>query len=338
MRRAEPRGGAARLEGMSRFRYRLRAALLVPVAGLVLVAGCGGDPSGGSEAAHDTAPAAAPAGKGAAEPADGAAPEGGRREADSSGGTEQVRIVPEDRAIVHTGRMTVRAADVSAAAERAKRIVAAAGGYVAEEQSTSYGKENQATITFKIPPDRYPETVDRLGKELGRRESLNLSTEDVTEQVADVESRLKSARAALDQFRSLLSRAEKIGEILEIEREIARREADLEALQARQRALAARIGMATLTLELIGPAAEPSAPEEDPMGFRDGLRVGWESLVTAVRVGLVVFGALLPWLVILLAAGAGYRLLRRRRSRRAVPAPPAAGPVPAAPEAPEKPE
>ena len=54
-------------------------------------------------------------------------------------------------------------------------------------------------------------------------------------QVADVDSRLKSAQAALDSLRTLLKKADTIGQVLQVEREISDREADLESLQASRR-------------------------------------------------------------------------------------------------------
>ncbi|GGK85373.1 hypothetical protein Ppa06_44920 [Planomonospora parontospora subsp. parontospora] len=258
--------------------------------------------------------------------------------------TEQVQAVPTERAIVYTAQMTVRAEDVAASAETAKRIVTAAGGYLSQEKSDAFGGgEASSTLVFKIPPAGYPGVVDRFGKELGKRESVQQNTEDVTEEVADVESRLKSARSALDSLRALLKRADTIGQVLEVEREISNREAELESLQARQKKLASLTGMATLTLNLIGPVAEaPEPPEEEPGGFLSGLEAGWDAFVTTVKVGLTVLGALLPWLLVIvpvwLAIALGLRRSRRRRPEPPAPSGPLApGPVPPGPVTPDTP-
>jgi len=236
---------------------------------------------------------------------------------------------------------------VAAAAEKATRIVTEAGGYVSEEHSDSSTADGSSTrITFKVPPDRYAAVLKRFGTELGKRESLTQRTEDVTEEVADVESRIKSAEAAIDQFRALLRRAEKIGDVLEIEREISARTAELESLQARQKALASLTSMATITLHLIGPAVE--VPEDEPEGFFGGLVTGWRALVAATKIGLTVLGVLLPWLLaiglLVLLVWPLARLLSRTRlvsprprprprrprgpSRGAPPAPPSPGDAP----------
>lgn len=308
---------------MSRIRYG--TAVLAVVA--FLAAGCGGGESMSDSAGGSVAPvydAAAPAA-----PTAQAADDAGRAESEADAGGESrakaaVTIAPAERSIVYTAELTVEAANVAAAADRAKAVVTGAGGYVAEERGDSSSTRDRSVITFKVPPPRYPDVLAQLGRDLGKRRSVHQNAQDVTEEVADVASRVKSAEATLGQFRTLLSKATKIGEILEIEREIADREAELESLQARQKALAAQTGMATVTLTLL---AQPKAkkPKEETSGFLAGLRSGWDAMVTSAKVALTVLGLLLPWLVLgAVAWFAGLAIVRRLRRRT----PPAASSAP----------
>ncbi|MEV5407615.1 DUF4349 domain-containing protein [Thermopolyspora sp. NPDC052614] len=307
---------------------------LFAVAGALILTGCGGaeSASGGlaapQSADQEAAGRSAADGSGAADTATSLAAKDGERQGEGS--QPQINVQPEDRAIVYTAEMTVRAKDVAAAAEKAKQLAIAAGGYVADERSDSFdGGGSRATLILKVPPDRYPTVIGQFGRDLGKRENLHQGTEDVTEEVADVAARVKSAEAALAQFRTLLTKAEKIGEVLEIEREISQRTADLEALQARQKALAARTSMATITLNLIGPAAAPPDDDDEPDGFLGGLATGWKALVAAVKIGLTILGVLLPWLVVFILLALVLRLLLRRlRPRPAAASPP---PAPATP-------
>ncbi|GAA3440666.1 DUF4349 domain-containing protein [Planomonospora venezuelensis] len=322
---------------MNRFRYGPRLA--VPLVCLAMFASaCAGSESATSSDAAAPVPQAsrAPAEPRSGEKYGAGGDTAAAEEAPGSaaaGQAERVEAVPTDRAIVYTAQMTVRAKDVAAASDKAKEIVTAAGGYLAQERSDAFdGGEASSTLVFKIPPSGYPGILGRLGRELGKRESIQQSTEDVTEEVADVESRLKSAQSALESLRTLLKRANTIGEVLKIERDVADREAELESLQARQRKLASLSSMATLTLNIVGPAAEvPQPPKEDPGGFLSGLKAGWEAFVTAVRIGLTVLGALLPWLLVIVPVwlAISFVLRRGRRNRPAGPGlPPGAPPYP----------
>ena len=318
------------MRSMSEIRRGPRLAVLLTVLALS-VSACGG----GSQSASDAeAPAVGSGAQEATQVYEAAPREASGRDTaprNAPQKTAQVKVVPQDRAIVYTAEMTVRAKDVTAAADRARQIVTAAGGYLAMERSDAHSDgEGSATLVFKIPPGNYPGALDRLGKDLGTRESLRQNTEDVTEQVADVESRLKSARAALDSLRTLLKRANTIGEVLEVEREVSNRESELESLQARQKTLASQTSVATLTLNLVGPATVVSREEDEPSGFLGGLRAGWSAFVTAVKIGLTLLGVLLPWLVLIGLLWLAVAFLRR--SRRTGRGDRPLGPAPAAPE------
>ncbi|MEV4574291.1 DUF4349 domain-containing protein [Nonomuraea jabiensis] len=318
---------------MRRIRYGIA---LATACSALLLAGCGG---GGSRSDVLTSDA----GSGAAAPAVASAASAEAQEQDvskqprperqdSGGLVSNVKLAQQDRQVIYTGSMTVRAKQVTAAVQQAKQIVTSAGGYLSKEETSSASDtEDTAMLEFKVPPDKYAEVLARLGKDLGKQLSMNQGTQDVTMRMADVNSRLKSAQQSLDSLRTLLKKADTIGQVLQVEREISTREADLESLQAQQKELATQVAMATLTLRLVGPVTEVQDPEEEPAGFLGGLKAGWTALVSYTKVALTVLGALVPWLVasLPLIALIIYLARRNRVRRPRVPAPPP-GPGPEA--------
>jgi hypothetical protein len=272
--------------------------------GILLLSGCaGGGQSGAGEADR-------------AGGAGGAAREGTGSQGRSVAGGTPARVQPgAGRAVVYTADLRVRAGNVTQAAAEAKRQVSAAGGHVANERAMSEpGAPASVVVTFKIPAERYVHTLDQLSGRLGTRLSLLQNSEDVTEAIADVDSRVRSARSALASFRKLLAEADTIDDVLSVEREIATRQSDLESLQARQRALAEQTRFATVTLRL---EPTPIRPHQAAGGFLGGLRSGWSAFIVVSGVLATVAGWLLPF------AGAGaavaipgwriWRVIRRRR-------------------------
>ncbi|WP_219460749.1 DUF4349 domain-containing protein [Nonomuraea rhizosphaerae] len=311
---------------MERFRY---GAALTAVCVTLLLAGCGG---GGESMSGAAAPAAAPemadgqsrAAADQATDSDAARTQAVPQEAKSDNLASKVKVVQQDRQVIYTASMTVRAKEVTGAGLQAKQIVTAAGGYLSKEESNSAeGSEASAMLEFKIPPARYNEVLAALGKNLGKQLSVQQGTQDVTMQVADVNSRLKSAQESLESLRTLLKKADTIGQVLQVEREISTREADLESLQAQQKELAAQTGMATLTLRLVGPVTVVEEPSDEPAGFVGGLKTGWEALVSFAKVAATVIGVLLPWLAMAVPLVALVVFLARRRRPAVVPPDPA---------------
>jgi hypothetical protein len=235
---------------------------------------------------------------------------------------------PPGRAVVSTATVVVRADDIAAAKEQAAATVEAAGGYVFGEQG-QFGDHPSVTVTMKVPPERFRSVLASLGR-IGVVERQDVETDDVTEQVIDLDSRIASAEASVERVRSFLDRATNVIEISSFEAELLRRETDLEKLRGQKRSLDNRIDLATIVLTVQPPVAAPVEPPPEPddlPGFVDGLAAGWDVFVGAGTVFLAVTGALLPFAPLLLLVGLAVYWARRRQSRRRTgqPQPNAAG-------------
>jgi Domain of unknown function (DUF4349) len=302
---------------------------LAALATAALLTGCGASSSSSKAISADGAAVRAPvAANGIDQPASGT------RQLALSGKTAPGKIIlpaTTGRSIIYTASLSVRAKNIVAAANQAKLLVTGAGGYVESESEST--DPVGADLTFKIPADGYGTVLDQLASSLGTKLSLKQNAQDVTAQVADVNSRVKSAQATLDQFRQLLAKANSVGEVLSVEQEISSREADLESLQAQQKALGQQTQFGTITLNLQPPPAGP-APQHPGGGFTGGLSSGWH----AFRTFFVALATLLGWLLPFLVLGAviGLPAERIRRNRRRPTAPPVVEPAyTAAPPPPE---
>lgn len=217
-------------------------------------------------------------------------------------------------ALIRTGDLTVRVDDVRTAAQEAARVASGAGGSVQAEERSGDDRGGSALLVLRVPPTAFDAALGRLadlGEELDRR----TGTQDVTEQVVDLESRIATQRASVARVRALLDRADDLGDVVLVEGELTERTADLEALQARLAALAEQVDLSTITLRLDG--TDRPLPVGTAPGFRDGLSAGWNALVAAGRLLGAAVGALLPFSPLLVLGGL---LVHRSRSRRAASA------------------
>ncbi|GAA1547147.1 DUF4349 domain-containing protein [Kribbella lupini] len=286
------------------------------VLAAVALAGCSGD--GGNDAASSDA--AAPEYSG---PQDKAAPQadtaGGAGEAkEKAGAPAQPNLT---RAIVKTGSLTVEHADVDKQRQAAISVVTSLRGQVASEDtgSDNDGRITRANLVLKVPTPSYETAIQRLS-ELGTRTAIHQESSDVTEQVVDVDSRIASQRASLERMRALLAKATTIAEIVSVESELTRREADLEALLAKQKALSGQTELATLSLVIAEPGKAPVTVKDD-RGFLTGLKGGWNAFTTTFFALTTVLGALLPFLVALALIGIPLWRFRHRIRRTPVTTP-----------------
>jgi Domain of unknown function (DUF4349) len=313
---------------------RGRVAAVVLAAGLV-VGGLAACASADDDSAGDSASEAAPTtaadmpfddsgGGGAAPAPPGAAPQESDEAATGAGGGDagRVAIAPDPaqvvaatRDVVRTGTMQLTVEDVDDAAADITALVTGAGGFVSNEQARA--ADRQVDLTVRIPADRFEDVRGQIGK-LGTVESQQVDAQDVTAEMVDVQSRIESLQASVDRVRGLLSGAGDVGQLAIVEGELARREAELEALQGQQRVLADQVALGTLTVNL---AEEPPPPEpaDDIPGFGENLHRGWVALVDVGQVALATIALLLPFLVVLVPLGIVGWVWYRRRRRPATP-------------------
>ncbi|MEU7586952.1 DUF4349 domain-containing protein [Micromonospora sp. NPDC049230] len=324
--------------GMDGQVVRRRGTLLAAtaLAAALVLTGCGAGDDGSTGTAAD-APAKGDAAKrdnAVAAPEAAADPQKGGAGAPQEGGTGAADLRVDQRAIIYTGSMRVQVDDVDAEARAVSALVTRAGGFVGGDQRRSADADAVAELELRVPAAKFTEVVDEIAKR-GSQQSREISTEDATEAIVDLDARITSQRARVDSARRLLARASSITDLVSLENELGRREADLASLEAKKRRLADLTALSTITVTLAGPAAKATEDKAET-GFLVGLKGGWKAFVASLTVLLTVLGALLPWLVALGVPVAALLLVLRRRRRVSIPTAPVSAPppVPAARSAP----
>ncbi|MFE3070532.1 DUF4349 domain-containing protein [Streptomyces sp. NPDC059247] len=252
--------------------------------------------------------------------------------------------VPAEQHVIRTASLEVEVADATKSLATARRVAVGAGGHVENETTERIDEGHMtSTLVLRVPQERYDSVLGELagtGKLLARK----ANAKDVTEQVVDVESRIATQRASVARVRTLMDRAERLADVVTLEGELSRRQADLESLLAQRASLKDRTSLATITLTLLETSKEAAEEEPGRPGFGDALAGGWNALAGSVAWIGIVLTALAPWLAVALVAYPLWRrlvrprLAARRRARGAhFPVPPTAprnaagAPVPTAP-------
>ncbi|HVF13505.1 MAG TPA: DUF4349 domain-containing protein [Acidimicrobiales bacterium] len=212
------------------------------------------------------------------------------------------------RKVVYTADLTVRVGDAARATNEATQVAKEADGLVFAQRSDLEGRQ-ESRLTLKVPPDRFESVLASLA-DLGRALERDVKAQDVTEEVVDVEGRLKTAQASADRLRALLGTATSTADVVAIEGELAKRESEIESLQGRLRVLTSRVEMATINV-LLTERTDLELNRELP-GFLKALRAGWVALLNVLLVIVAVAGFLLPFAPLALG---GWWLIRRFRLR-----------------------
>jgi hypothetical protein len=293
-----------------------RAALATPVLLLVMLfmAGCaglvGGDSSGQDQMASSDADSES------VDESGGSTSQSG----DSPGAAKQsLTTGPLNRDVISTGQITVSAESISRARAEVMELVSSYNGTIADEQTDSdrQGRAMESTLTLRVPTSSFAEAMNGLAR-IGKVEHQTRKSEDVTTKVLDNEARVRAAERAIRQIEVLLGRANALRDIIAIESDLARRQADLDSLKSQEAWLEDQTSLSTINVHLSRPGA---APEEEARGFLAGLGDGWDAMRTTTVVLLTVVGAVLPFAVLLALVGVPvWMVLRRRVNAGSAPA------------------
>jgi hypothetical protein len=255
---------------------------------------------------------AACSGGGASESGSGAdaAADGARSEAVAPGSAEDtvtgaagavgLAEAPEEavnRELITTGNATLAVEDPFEAAEQIADLVESAGGRVEarDERAATDDEPGSASMTLRIPADRVSATLDALD-ELGEVRDRHVETVDVTGTAQDLDARIAALRTSTDRLRELMADADRTADLIEIEAELATRQAELDSRVSERSRLSDEVAMSTLNVEIV--AEGTPAAQAQPGGFVGGLSAGWSALVSTFNVVVLVLGAIIPWLAL----------------------------------------
>jgi hypothetical protein len=228
-----------------------------------------------------------------------------------------------DRQIIKTGEVMVEVDNVAAALGRVRGLTGQLGGYVGGSQAGTL--EDSATLTLRIPADRFEDALAQLHELEGKVLSEATREEDVTSAIVDLEARIANLEASELQYRALVERAQAIDDILAVQTRLDGVRGEIEQLSAQLEQLSGLAGMSTLTVTLTPsptPVVEQATEDWDPgTTFENAVAalVGFGQGATDVLIWLGIVGLPLLAVVGILAVLVGrvFPLARRR-----LPAPP----------------
>jgi len=215
------------------------------------------------------------------------------------------------RSLIRTAQLTLDVDSAPNSTRQVRTTATAAGGLVVEEQTTDGG----SWMVLRVPAESLDRVIDDIAA-IGRVTDRSSQVVDSTGEIVDLDARVASQQASVDRLRSLLGQAVSIGDVVAIESELARREADLDALTGRLAVLKDQVALSTLTVDLRTPSSPPVV-DDRAAGFSDGLAAGWRGLAALGTAVAAVIGFLLPFLPVLAVLVGmwwmGRRLVRARR-------------------------
>jgi hypothetical protein len=254
----------------------------------------------------------------------------------SSGSTDtslSLATTPQQM-IIRTVNMTIILDDVQKSFQDLSDVVKTYQGYVADSNLWRENNLTYASLTLRVPAESLDTLLTVIRGKAVRVDSENSTTQDVSQEYVDLDSRLRNLQATEKELLSLLAtireKTSKAEEVLAVYREITTIRGEIEQIPGRQLYLERLPALATVQVELRPVATPPTVVEQgkwNPMvivntalrGLVTILEGAWEVLVVIIlNVIPVLIIIALPVVVVVLIVRAAIR--RKARKQKQTPA------------------
>lgn len=219
-----------------------------------------------------------------------------------------------DRKLVRRGSLELEVEDVEQLVGTVDSLTLSLTGFVADVQvHRNADGHHRASVTLRVPEAEFTAALAAL-KALGTVRGHAVTSEDVTKDYFDLETRLSVMRETEARLRELLaSNTGKLSEVLQVERELSRVIGQIESLEGQKRYYDRQVAMSTISLTLYEPDAIVRASALDPLrrALMDAIGMFIGSLATLIQ--LVVVAS--PWLVMVILVWLGSKRFRTVRAQ-----------------------
>jgi hypothetical protein len=201
-----------------------------------------------------------------------------------------------------------------------ERLAAKYGGIVADENIINATDQVGNAITIRVPVVSFEQLLDELDDEALFINYKKISSQNVTEEYQDIQTRLKTKKEVRDRYLDILrTKAKTVEDILKAEEHIRALQEEIESREGRLRFLQTRTSMSEITVEIYQKVILTESPTMVEKPFltkaQEAMSTGW-SFITA---SLLFFISCWPlWLICFLISIAWRRYWRRLKAQEAI--------------------
>lgn len=154
----------------------------------------------------------------------------------------------------------------------------------------SQGKNNNSiyrNITVRVPSNNFDAFIKDVSNGVSYFDTKEISSNDVTEEYIDVQSRIKTKKALEERYLELLKKATKVSEMLEVEQQLSTIREEIESRESRLKYIKDRVATSTIDLEFYKNQAEKSGATVSYGG----------KIVNAIKYGFNGISSFFIWLI-----------------------------------------
>ncbi|WP_420317314.1 DUF4349 domain-containing protein [Ekhidna sp.] len=209
---------------------------------------------------------------------------------DSDAGSSSLRKVsnqsqedPEiEKKVIKNGGLSYRVESTQAEYQRLNKLLEKFDAYISSEnENKGYDRVNY-NVSIKVPPQNFDPMITDITKDK-KLDNRWVNTDDVTERYYDLQSRIDNKKKLEERYLEILKQANKITDILEVERNLNQVRSEIESLQGQFKLLSHQINFSTIDVSFYQLIPYELDQEQRPgFGTRlvNSITAGWQGFLT----------------------------------------------------------
>ncbi len=215
-----------------------------------------------------------------------------------------------EQKIVKNGKLRFETTDFEKTADKIYTAVKKYKGQIQTDNEVKDYNSITRNIVIRVSNEDFENILKDITTGVAYFDQKEISSEDVTEQFIDLEARLKAKKELESRYLELLKKANKISEILEIEKELVLIREEIESKQGQLNYLQNRVSMSTLEITFYKQTTETGVTVSYGSKMWNALK-GGVSWMPGFFLGLLYI-----WPLLLIAALVFYYLRKRKKNSK----------------------
>ena len=214
--------------------------------------------------------------------------EAGSAPVSNTGNYSSAQAADAERMVIKNANLSLYVDQPPEAMERISKMAEAMGGFVvaANVYQTTLDSGDEvphASVTIRVPAEKLNEALAQIETET-QQPLINktISSQDVTSEYTDLDSRLKNLEAAEEQLQAIMEEATKTEDVLSVFNQLTQVREQIEVIKGQMQYYAQSAALSSISAELYASAA---AQPVMIGGWQlpDTLKEAWRALQVALR-------------------------------------------------------
>lgn len=212
--------------------------------------------------------------------------------------------------VIKNASLRYETQDLEKTKEQVLTTIKAHNGYLQNDTSGKDYNQLYQRMTVRVPTKNFEQTLDGISQGVAYFDERTISQQDVTEEFIDLNARLKAKRTLEERYLALLSKANSVKDMLEIESALSQIREDIEAKQGRLTYLKNQVSESTIYIHFYKVTTDQGITQSYGSKIANAFKSGWNG------VSIFFLGLLHLWPFLILGGFVFFYIKRWRKKKK----------------------